>query len=270
MAKRKQPTKKSTGLKTLTPAEDELVTTLETTIERGSAPETTATLPSAAATETTKSPNYAGILIANESKPKEKGTMGGVLISDKGDLYGLTCFHTVKQNKDFSKFLPDESFKIVSEDGAEVGFFNADTAILNPRLDIALIKLSGKFHNKTIDSPTKTVDIKDADKGTEVYFFNDRIKKKIKGFIIKVNQRGNWQLGKYENIIFVSNVMDEGVCERISDEGDSGSWLLRVSDNALIGVVFANSYEFTFVMPITEVLQAFQKKKIILTLNLLS
>lgn len=267
MAKRKQPTNKSKGINTLPPDENILIIISETTTERGDLgnPPT----PVASASEVTIISNYAGILIANETRPKEKGTLGGVLVSDKGDLYGLTCFHTVKQNKDFTKFLPDESLKVISEDGKEIGFFNADTAIINSKLDIALIKLSGKFHNKTIGSPTKIIDIKEADKGTEVYFYNDRIKKKAKGFIIKVNQKGNWQLGKYENIIFVSNVMDEEVCERISDEGDSGSWLLRVSDNALVGVVFANSYEFTFVMPITEVIQAFQKKKITLTLNLL-
>jgi hypothetical protein len=248
MAKRKQTT--SRGLKNL-PLDNK-------TIENAATSEP----------EVSSSENYAGILIANEKRPKEKGTLGGVLVSDKGDLYGITCFHTVKQNnKDFSKFLPDESGKVISEAGKEIGVFTENTAIFNNKLDIALIKLSGKFHNKTIGSPTKIIDIKEADKGTAVYFFNDRIKKKAKGFIIKVNQKGNWLLGKYENMLFVSDVMDENICENISDEGDSGSWLLRESDNALIGVVFANSLEFTFVMPITEVIEAFKKKKITLTLS---
>jgi hypothetical protein len=65
-------------------------------------------------------------------------------------------------------------------------------------------------------------------------------------------------------------VMDMEVCVNISEEGDSGSWLLRESDNALLGVIFSKSLEFTFVMPIMEIIETFKKKKINLSLNLLS
>ena len=158
---------------------------------------------------------------------------------------------------------------MISEKGDKIGIFNAETAFINSKLDIALIELTDKFNNEKIGSPTKFVDIIDLQIGTEVYFVNDRIKKKASGVIRKVNQKGNWRLGKYENTIFVSTVLDDEMCERISDEGDSGSWLLRVSDNALVGVVFANSFTSTFVMPITEVIDAFKKKNITLTLNIL-
>ena len=221
--------------------------------------------------EAVKSLNYAGILIANEKRKEDKGTLGGVLVSDKGVHYGVTCFHVVKQdNKNFNMLLPEESVVVVSEKGNKIGVFNPDTAFINSKLDIALIELTEKFNNKTIDSPTKFVDINDIKPGIEVYFFNDRIKTKVKGVIRKVNQKGNWRLGRYENTIFVSNVLDDELCERISDEGDSGSWLLRVSDNALVGVIFANSFTSTFVMPITEVIDAFKKKNITLTLNILT
>jgi hypothetical protein len=211
---------------------------------------------------------YAGILIANEQRKDDKGTLGGVLVSDKGVHYGVTCFHVVKQNnQNFSTFLPEESVTVVSEKGDKIGIFNAETAFINTKLDIALIELNDIFGNEKIGSPSKFVEIPDLQLGTEVYFLNDRIKKKANGVIRKVNQKGNWRLGKYENTIFVSTVLDDENCERISDEGDSGSWLLRVSDNALVGVVFANSFTSTFVMPITEVIDAFKKKNIILSLN---
>lgn len=211
---------------------------------------------------------YAGILIANEHRKDDKGTLGGVLVSDKGIHYGVTCFHVVKQNnQNFNTFLPEESVTVISEKGDKIGVFNAETAFINSKLDIALIELIDKFDNEKIGSPTKFVEIHDLQAGTEVYFLNDRIKKKANGVIRKVNQKGNWRLGKYENTIFVSTVLDDENCERISDEGDSGSWLLRVSDNALVGVVFANSFTSTFVMPITEVLDAFKKKNITLSLN---
>ncbi len=214
--------------------------------------------------------DYAGMLIANIKRPDNKGTMGGVLCSDKGDIYGLTCFHVVKQNNtDFTHFLPEESVEVILEDGNSIGTFNEDTAIFNTKLDVALIRLTGKFHNKRIDSPTKFIDITEEDLGTEVYFFNDRNKKKVKGFIRRINQKGNWELGKYENVTFVSSSMDDDNCRRISDKGDSGSWMMRVSDNALIGVVFANSASSTWVMPFSEIIQAYKKKNITLTLNLL-
>ena len=214
--------------------------------------------------------DYAGMLIANKKRPTEKGTMGGVLSSDKGDVYGLTCFHVVKQNNtDLTQFLPEESVEVILEDGNSIGVFTQETAIFNTKLDVALIKLSGKFHNKRIDSPTKYIDITEADLGTEVYFFNDRNKKKVKGFIRRINQKGNWELGKYENVTFVSSSMDDDSCRRISDKGDSGSWMMRVSDNALIGVIFANSATSTWVMPFSEIIQAYKKKNITLTLNLL-
>ncbi len=215
-------------------------------------------------------PNYAGILIANEKRKDDKGTLGGVLVSDKGVHYGVTCFHVVKQNnQNFNTLLPEESVVVISEKGDKIGVFNAETAFINSKLDIALIELTQKFNNEKIGSPTKFVDSIDLKIGTEVYFLNDRIKKKANGVIRKVNQKGNWRLGKYENTIFVSTVLDEDTCERISDEGDSGSWLLRVSDNALVGVVFANSLTSTFVMPITDVIDAFKHKNITLTLNIL-
>lgn len=212
---------------------------------------------------------YAGILIANEHRKDDKGTLGGVLVSDKGVHYGVTCFHVVKQNnQNFNTFLPEESFVVISDKGDKIGVFNAETAFINSKLDIALIELIDKFGNEKIGSPTKFVAIQDLELGTEVYFFNDRIKKKANGVIRKINQKGNWRLGKYENTIFVSTVLDDENCERISDEGDSGSWLLRVADNALVGVVFANTFTSTFVMPISEVLDAFKKKNITLTLNI--
>ncbi len=214
------------------------------------------------------SPNYAGILIANEKRKDDKGTLGGVLVSEKGVHYGVTCYHVVKQNNNnFNSFLPEESVVVVSEAGHKIGTFNTETAFINNKIDIALIELEGKFNNDKIGSPTKFLDINDLQIGTEVYFFNDRIKTKVKGVIRKINQKGNWRLGRYENTIFVSNVLDEDICERISDEGDSGSWLLRVSDNALVGIVYANSFTSTFVMPITDVLDAFKQKNITLTLN---
>jgi hypothetical protein len=258
MAKRKQTTSKNKGLLN-TLVEDTAIT----------APDAKTGITATTEIEPSEKHNYAGILIANEAHPLEKGTLGGVLVSDKGDLYGLTCFHTVKHNKDFKQFLPDESLKVISENGKVVGDFNANTSIFNDKLDIALIKLTDKFHNKTIDSPTKIQALKAADIGTPVYFYNDRIKKKATGFILRINQEGNWALGSYEKVIFVANMMDEENCYRISDKGDSGSWLLRVSDNALLGVVFSNSSHFTFVMPITEVLEAFKLKNINLSLNLL-
>ncbi len=211
---------------------------------------------------------YAGILIANEKRKADKGTLGGVLVSDKGIHYGVTCYHVVKQNNtNFNSFLPEESVVVVSEAGNIIGTFSTETAFINNKLDIALIELVEKFNNEKIGSPTKFLDINDLQIGTEVYFFNDRIKTKAKGIIRKINQKGNWRLGKYENTIFVSNVLDEDTCERISDEGDSGSWLLRVSDNALVGVVFADTDTSTFVMPIHEVIDAYKKKNITLTLN---
>ena len=214
--------------------------------------------------------DYAGLLIANKKRPTEKGTMGGVLSSEKGDIYGLTCFHVVKQNNtDLTQFLPEESVEVVSEDGELIGIFDEETAIFNTKLDVALIKLTGKFQNKRIDSPTKFIDITEADLGTEVYFLNDRNKEKVKGFIRRVNQKGNWALGKYENVTFVSSSMDDDRCKKISDKGDSGSWMLRVSDNALIGVVFAQTATSTWVMPFSEIIQAYKKKNITLTLNLL-
>lgn len=212
---------------------------------------------------------YAGILIANKNRPAEKGTLGGIVASDKGDIYGLTCFHVIKQNnQDFTQFLPEESVEVITENGHGIGSFDQSIAIINSKLDIALIKLKGKFHNNTIGSPTKILDVKEADKGTEVYFFNDRNKEKVKGFIRKINQKGNWRLGKYENVIFVSSDMRDDMCERISDEGDSGSWMMRTSDNALVGVVFANSATSTWVMPFTEIIDAYKKKNITLTLNI--
>ena len=214
------------------------------------------------------SPNYAGILIANEKRKADKGTLGGVLVSDKGVHYGVTCYHVVKQdNNNFNSFLPEESVVVVSEAGNVIGTFNTETAFLNHKVDIALVELAEKFNNDKIGSPNKFLDVKDLQIGEKVYFFNDRIKTKVEGVIRKLNQKGNWRLGRYENTIFVSNVLDEDTCERISDEGDSGSWLLRVSDNALVGIVYANSFTSTFVMPITEVLEAFKKKNITLTLN---
>jgi hypothetical protein len=259
MTKRKQTPKKILSIE-----KNSETKTAETSTERGDIAEAAASEPDAL-----KPFNYAGILVANETRPAEKGTLGGVLMSDKGVLYGITCFHAVKQNnKDFSKIMPDESLKVISENGKEIGIFTENTAFINAKLDIALIKLFAKFHNKTIDSPTKCIDVSDADIGTEVYYFNDRNKAKVKGVIRKINQKGNWRLGKYEEIIFVSTVLDEDACQNITEEGDSGSWLLRVSDNALVGVIFANSYRHTFVMPITTVIKAFQKKDINLSLNL--
>lgn len=265
MTKGKQTTNKvkSRGLNTPLSKDDSLVVIFETSTERGNLEDASESL-----SEILENPNYAGILIANEKRPQEKGTMGGVLMSDTGVLYGLTCFHAVKQNnQDFATFFPTESVKIIAENGNEIGIFTENTAIINSRLDVALIKLVGKFHNETIGSPTKFMEVTETDIGTPVYFFNDRNKKKVHGVIRKVNQEGNWRLGDYENIIFVSNQLEKGH-KCISDEGDSGSWLLRESDNALIGVIFANSYWHTFVMPITEIIQAFQKKNITLTLNL--
>ncbi len=242
-----------------------LITIVETSIQRDETP--------SVANTNTESPtilDYAGLLIANKKRPTEKGTMGGVLVSDKGDIYGMTCFHVVKQNTtDLNQFLPEESVEVILEDGNSIGTFSQETAIFNTKLDVALIKLSGKFQNKRIDSPTKYIDITDADLGTEVYFFNDRNKKKVKGFIRRINQKGNWELGKYENVTFVSSSMDDDSCRRVSDKGDSGSWMLRVSDNALIGVVFANSATSTWVMPFSEIIQAYKKKNITLSLNLL-
>jgi hypothetical protein len=259
MTKRKQATIKDKGLLNAL------------SVDAAASPSDTKTgTPSTTATEPSEKQNYAGILIANEAHPLEKGTLGGVLMSDKGDLYGLTCFHSVKQNKSFYTFLPNESLNVVGENGKKIGTFNADTAVFNDKLDIALVKLSGKFHNKTIGPPTQFVDVKTTDIGMPVYFFNDRTQKKVKGFIVKVSQKGNWELGAYENMIFVSDVMDMEVCVNISEEGDSGSWLLRESDNALLGVIFSKSLEFTFVMPIMEIIETFKKKKINLSLNLLS
>jgi hypothetical protein len=259
MTKRKQTTSKSKGLMNARSV-DAALTSSDTKMEA----------PSTIETEPSNKLNYAGILIANEVHPLEKGTLGGVLMSEKGDLYGLTCFHTVKQNKSFNTVLPNESLNVVAENGEKIGFFNADTAVFNNKLDIALVKLSGKFHNKTIGTPTKFADVKASDIGTPVYFFNDRIKKIVKGFIVKVNQNGNWELGVYENMVFVSDALDLEICVNISEEGDSGSWLLRESDNAVLGVIFSKSLEFTLVMPIMEIIETFKKKKINLSLNLLS
>ena len=241
-----------------------LITMVESTVQPSELP-----IVAMSNTETTSILDYAGLLIANKKRPTEKGTMGGVLLSDKGDIYGLTCFHVVKQNNtDNNQLLPEESVEVILENGELIGVFDEKTAIFNTKLDVALIKLTGKFQNKRIDSPTKFIEISEADLGTEVYFFNDRNKKKVKGFIRRVNQKGNWELGKYENVTFVSSSMDDDSCRRISDKGDSGSWMLRVSDNALIGVVFANSATSTWVMPFSEIIQAYKKKNITLTLNL--
>ena len=218
--------------------------------------------------EPTETPNRAGMMIAHEKRKADKGTLGGVLVSDKGVHYGVTCCHTVRLfDKNTKTFLPDESFGVVSERGNKIGVFKEETTIFNNKLDVALIELTDKFTNETIDTPTIFLDINDLQIGTEVYFSNDRIKRKAKGVIRKTNQTGNWRLGRYENTLFISNVLDEDTCERISDEGDSGSWLLRVSDNALVGVVFANSDTSTFVMPINEVIDGFKKKNITLSLN---
>ena len=241
-----------------------LITMVESTVQPSELP-----IVAISNTEPTTILDYAGLLIANKKRPTEKGTMGGVLYSDKGDIYGLTCFHVVKQNNtDNNQLLPEESVEVILENGELIGVFDEKTAIFNTKLDVALIKLTGKFQNKRIDSPTKFIEISEADLGTEVYFFNDRNKKKVKGFIRRVNQKGNWELGKYENVTFVSSSMDDDSCRRISDKGDSGSWMLRVSDNALIGVVFANSATSTWVMPFSEIIQAYKKKNITLTLNL--
>ena len=268
MSKKSQGTKKEKNKgQPYKPADNSLlITIVETSISRSEVTNV--------ATTNAEPPtllDYAGMLIANKKRPTEKGTMGGVLSSDKGDIYGLTCFHVVKQHHtDLTQFLPEESVEVVSENGESIGVFDEKTAIFNTKLDVALIKLSGKFHNKRIDSPTKFIEITEADLGTEVYFFNDRNKKKVKGFIRRINQKGNWELGKYENVTFVSSSMDDDSCRKISDKGDSGSWMMRVSDNALIGVVFANSATSTWVIPFSEIIQAYKKKNITLTLNLLS
>ncbi len=210
---------------------------------------------------------FAGMLIANEHRKDDKGTLGGVLVSDKGVHYGVTCCHVVKQNNEnFNTFSPEESFVVISEKGDKIGVFNAETAFINSKLDIALIELTDKFGNEKIGSPTKFVEIQDLELGTEVCFFNDRIKTKAKGVIRKINQEGPWKLGRYENAIFVSDILNDRKAKKISAQGDSGSWLLRVSDNALIGVVFSDSDYSTLVMPISEVIDAFKKKNI--TLNL--
>ena len=267
MSKKNQTNKKEKSKSQVyKPADNSLlITIVETSVSSSEVSNITAS--------NTESPillDYAGMLIANKKRPDNKGTMGGVLCSDKGEVYGLTCFHVVKQNTtNFNQFLPEESVEVILEDGNLIGTFNEDTAIFNTKLDVALIKLSGKFHNKRIDSPTKFIDLTEADLGTEVYFFNDRNKKKVNGFIRKINQKGNWELGKYENVTFVSSNMDDDNCRRISDRGDSGSWMMRVSDNALIGVVFSNSASSTWIMPFSEIIQAYKKKNITLTLNLL-
>jgi hypothetical protein len=268
MAKRKQTTIKFKDLQDLSLMGNVMVNHADNNLsERGSLEETVS--PIASATEIPKNLNYAGILIANKARPENKGTLGGIFVSDKGELYGTTCLHVVKQNENYTTFLPDESFKVISEDAKEIGFFNENLTVFNSKLDVALIKLSGKFHNKTIDSPTQFVELKKADIGTEVYFFNERTKKKVKGFIVRVEQKGNWISNKFENMIFVADNMDEELCQAITDKGDSGSWLLRVADNSLLGIIIFNSLRFTFVMPITDVLEAFKKKKINLMLNLL-
>ena len=267
MSKKSQGTKKEKNKsQPYKPADNSLlITIVETSIQRGEVSSVVATN-----TEPPTLLDYAGMLIANKKRPDNKGIMGGVLFSDKGEVYGLTCFHVVKQNTtDLTQFLPEESVEVILEDGNSIGVFNQETAIFNTKLDVALIKLTGKFHNKRIDSPTKFIDITEADLGTEVYFFNDRNEKKVKGFIRRINQKGNWELGKYENVTFVSSSMDDDSCRRISDKGDSGSWMMRVSDNALVGVVFANSATSTWVMPFSEIIQAYKKKNITLTLNLL-
>ncbi len=219
--------------------------------------------------ETTQNRNYAGMLIANEKRKDDKGTLGGVLVSDKGIHYGVTCYHVVKQYNQEDKIhtlLPEESVVVITEKGDKIGVFNAETAFINSKLDIALIALADKFDNKKIDSPTTFVTVQELQTGTEVYFFNDRIKKKAIGVIRKINQEGAWRLGRYENAIFVSDILDDRKAKKISDQGDSGSWLLRVSDNALVGIVFSESSYSTIVMPISEVIDTFKQKNI--TLNL--
>jgi hypothetical protein len=206
-------------------------------------------------------PNYKGIYIANETRPNEKGTMGGVLVSDKGVLYGITCFHTVKENnKNYNVLLPEESTKVVSE-GVALGKFSKETVAFNSKIDVALVLLQDtkgvKELVKKVYRPKQYAIVTSKDIGTPVFFWS--VKKGIEksGIIAKTNQE--WEQSEkgientFKNLIYIS----DGEDNRISEKGDSGAFVIRTSDKAVIGIVIGDTAFETAVIPITELLEQF-------------
>jgi len=202
-----------------------------------------------------------GSLVANSKTTTFFGTLGCVLSSARDKfLYALTCNHVLTGGFFESPgAIGDLTAELVFGTATNIGTWEA--GLMNENVDAALIKLDSDVIPEPNELSKEIFKVTDHDSGVTKVALTGALSGPVTGFIIHIDQpfdvdyKNKSQL--MSNLITLSSDTNASNFTTLTQEGDSGSIVFHAGNKQVIGVVVGGNDQFTFVIPMQQVLSAF-------------
>ena len=219
--------------------------------------------------------------IKNKSNLAQFGSFSVIVSNNNEDKYLLTCYHVVKHsNHNFRSFHKTDNNRIVEQGNKRIGIISH--GVIDKFIDAALIKLDSNIDLSDFqENPIDVSRISDRiENGLSIILYAQKSKNLVYGQVNTVNQayKINYKGykppnndGKYVHELFYLFSINDFPSSGLSELGDSGGCVYRLSDGLPIGMVVAKEKRVngdTLVIPLKAIFNEFPEIKFIYPLKL--
>jgi hypothetical protein len=201
-----------------------------------------------------------GATIVNDQSTDYMGTLGCVVTDSSSSSYALTCNHVLTDGSFESPgSIGDQADELAGGGTQRIGAWAA--GIMNGQVDAALIKLDAGVPVQPNGLSTTVYPASDNDSGVTGVALTGALSGQVAGYIIHVNQPFDIdytnQSVNMTGLISLSRDVHSNNFTTLTQEGDSGSAVYHAVNKQLVGIVVGGNAQFTFVIPMQQVLSSF-------------
>jgi hypothetical protein len=203
-----------------------------------------------------------GDIIANENTENFLGTAGCILSSatNPGQSYLLTCNHVMTGNNfDSPGALGGNAVKFISGDASTIGTWQ--TGLMDNTMDAAIISLDPLEQNNPNNINQPIYSVSESDRSVTLIELTGAISGLRQAFIIDIGQPIDVDYDnatiQMSNMITLSADINPNNYTPVTLKGDSGALVYHATTLQPIAMVIGANQQFTFALPITDVLNSF-------------